>query len=106
MQGWHPTREGHFHLTLFAALGEGSDVIQVIALLESEHIREHIVTNIQNNFKILHDGPLLTSDPVLGEITMVGECEEVIYSLLHQFVNNERIDHGGKNVQVAFREVG
>jgi hypothetical protein len=106
MQGWRPTREGHFHLTLFAALSEGSDVIQVITLLESEYIRGNIMTNTQYNFEILHDGPLLTSDPVLGEITMVGECEEVIYSLLHQFVNNERIDHGGKNVQVTFRKVG
>jgi hypothetical protein len=64
------------------------------------------MTNTQNNFKILHDGPLLTSDPVFSKITMVWEREEVVYGLLHQFVNNERIDHGGKNVQVAFREVG
>jgi hypothetical protein len=66
----------------------------------------HITTNAQNIFKILHDGPLLRSDLVLSKITMVGEREEVIYGLLYQFVNNERISHGGKNVQVAFREGG
>lgn len=66
----------------------------------------HITMNTQNNFKILHDDPLLTSDPVLSEITMVGEREEVIYGLLHQSVNNERSDHSGENIRVAFREAG
>ena len=106
MQGWHPTRGGHFHPTLFAALGEGSDVIQAIKLLSQCIYEMHIMTNTQNNFKILHDDPLLTSDPVFSKITMVGEREEVVNGLSHQFVNNERIDHSGKNIQVAFHKVG
>ena len=85
MQVWRPTREGSFHLTSLSALGEGSDVIQIIKLDESaEYIRKmHIMTNTQDKFKVLHDDPLLRSDPVLSKVAIVGQHEEVIYGLSH-----------------------
>jgi hypothetical protein len=43
----------------------------------------YITTNTQDEFKVLHDDPLLRSDPVLGKITIVGQREEVIYGLSH-----------------------
>ena len=58
--------------------------------------------NAQDKFKILHDSPLLRSDPVLGKIAIVGEREEVIYGLPCRFVNNERIDHGRKAYRAHF----
>jgi hypothetical protein len=67
----------------------------------------YIMTNTQNIFNVLHDGPLLLTDLVLREFTTVGFCKEVIYGLRHHFVNNDRlITVTGNNVRVAVREVG
>src|ERR1700761_7426333 len=98
MQGWRLTREGSFHLTSLSALSEGSDVIQIIKLHESaEYIQKMpITTNAQDKFKVLHDDPLLRSDPVLSKVAIVGQHKEVIYGLSHRFVNSEEIDHGKK----------
>jgi hypothetical protein len=66
----------------------------------------HITTNTQDKFKVLHDNPLLRSDPVLSKVAIVGQREEVIYGLSHRFVNSKEIDRGKKSIRVAFREVG